>query len=1617
MFWNLRTKILLGFGISWITILLCGIIGYYITIQLKMPPWLVESVILITLLTLGITIVGGISLAIRIHRSMQSLLSGVQHLAAGNLEYRVPISTHDEIATLTKAFNEMAQRLQITQSDLGKSMALFQSLFEASPDAILVINSQDYIVHANPQAEKLFGYSQQELQNRPFENLFSEHKRDSRNHPLQAFHLDPKPIPLGTNPDLFILTRTGIELPVDIQLGLVTRDGAPLILCVLRDISVQKQAEAELRTRAEQVHDLYNQAPCGYHSLDVNGVFLAINDTELQWLGYQREELIEHKAITDILTPESQHIFQETFPLLKENGFLQDMELDLLRADGTILPMLVNATAVYDESGQFVMSHVSSFDHTALKKAREALQKANEELEQRVQVRTTELAYSEKAYRQMADNALLGVYQSTVGGKVLYANPAITKIFGFASVEDVMRHPTHFRYKNPQIRTELLETLEEKGRIQDIEIEMLTLQGEEITVLANMTLDGEILSGMLLDITARKQAEEALRNSETRLHLALTASYMGVWEWDIETNAVYWSPECYVITGISDFDGTLEGFLKNAHPEDVPLIKSALQKTISEGSVFALEFRFLRPGYAPIWLSNFGVMQYNETDRPTSLIGTIKDITERKNTEAQVRAYAQRTAFLSEASRVFAEASLDYTDVITQVVQYTAETLGDLCILREFSNSEILEDQVVFYDRAPNIREIFQTMLANLPNSEELSLLGIETAHTGQPLLLTETDMEQYQDSIPTKYWPLQMRIGFKGMIIVPINYRRKVMGLLYLIRHQNFLPPYTNEDVSLTQELTDRAALAIANARLFQLVQKELVEKASAEEKIRQLNAHLEQRIATRTQELRTALAKTKTLYTIASATVAFDNLTEALEQVVEGVAQGLPAHRVILLTFDHTEQKVTHLVRGGPGAAEHTPNLTYTDWMDGLTGWVMREGKATLSLKEQPDPREGQGAQHRRVKTHVGSIAIAPLRFLEQILGTLTAIRHTDEENYTDADLELLKAMANQTAALLVRANLLESLRLSNQGLQAEIAERAQLEIHIRHSEARANALADVSKILTEARPEEQPFIGRIAQQLADLLGDICNLNLISKDNKSLQAPAFYHPAPKRHALIQNLLRIAPYYLGEGLAGKVAQTGIPILLSNVPSNLMRQEIDPSFLPYLDQFGISSICIVSMHARDHIVGTLGVIREKPGHPYTLEDQFFLQDVADRVGLAVENSHLFLEANAAREEANQANLAKSEFLSRMSHELRTPLNAILGFAQLLSMDVLNNSQNTAVHHVLQAGRHLLSLINEVLDITRIESGQLSLSPEPVLLNSVVREAIEMTQPQANAHQIRLELNCPDFIYAKVDRQRLKQVLLNILTNAIKYNREGGQIWVECKTLSETHVQLRTRDTGNGMSLEQQKRLFVPFERLGAERTTVEGTGLGLALSQHLVQAMGGTIGVESELGVGSTFWINLLAAENPVEQSYHPEDGVILIPPASGDFPSHTVLYIEDNLSNLQLVEEIFKLRPTIRLLAVLDGKTGLDIAIRKQPDLILLDLNLPDITGDEVVQYLKANARTQHIPLIIVSADATPHHIQALRQAGIYNYLTKPLDIATFLQQVDAILENTISHPEKREE
>jgi len=432
----------------------------------------------------------------------------------------------------------------------------------------------------------------------------------------------------------------------------------------------------------------------------------------------------------------------------------------------------------------------------------------------------------------------------------------------------------------------------------------------------------------------------------------------------------------------------------------------------------------------------------------------------------------------------------------------------------------------------------------------------------------------------------------------------------------------------------------------------------------------------------------------------------------------------------------------------------------------------------------------------------------------------------------------------------------------------------------------------------------------------------------------------------------------------------------------------------------IADSCAPIRDRNGHVVGAVLVFRDVTG-------EYAAQQALRNSSLELQDKNVELER--AKSAAEKANHAKSEFLSSMSHELRSPLNAILGFAQLMESDLPlpTPGQKASIDQILKAGWYLLDLINEILDLALIESGKMSLSLEPMSVGNVIRECQSMIEPQAQKSGIRMSFpKLENEYFVNADQTRMKQVLLNLLSNAVKYNRAQGAVEVTCFSSDAKRLRISVRDTGEGLSPEKVSQLFMPFNRLGQEVGAEEGTGIGLVVSKQLVELMGGEIGVESSVGSGSVFWIELDLAATPQLAVGASRPLGPIQENALHDTARRTLLYVEDNRTNMELVEQLIARRPDIHLLGAEDGTQGIALARIHKPDVILMDINLPGVSGIQALKILREDSVTALIPVLAISANAMPHDIRKGLEAGFFRYLTKPIKVDEFMDALDKALE-----------
>jgi PAS domain S-box-containing protein len=568
---------------------------------------------------------------------------------------------------------------------------------------------------------------------------------------------------------------------------------------------------------------------------------------------------------------------------------------------------------------------------------------------------------------------------------------------------------------------------------------------------------------------------------------------------------------------------------------------------------------------------------------------------------------------------------------------------------------------------------------------------------------------------------------------------------------------------------------------------------------------------------------------------------------------------------------------------------------------------------------------------------------------------------------------------------------------GTATDIDDRKRAETEVQRQHGLASLLQEVTVAAYGAATVEQAMQVALDRVCAFTGWPVGHVYFVSGSEPAELVPSslWHLDRPADFARFQEVTAGTQLDSGAGLPGRVLARKAPAWIVDVT----RDENFPRGRATAD-LGIKGACGFPVLAQDGVVAILEFFTTEPHEP----DEPLLQamfQIGIQLGHVFDRNRAVADLEQAKGAAEAANRAKSEFLSRMSHELRTPLNAVLGFGQLLEMGSPTSRQRQQVEQILKGGRHLLELINEILDLARIEAGKLQLSLEPVAVGQVCAEVCDLIRPLAERHDVRVEAPCDQAmdVHVRADSQRLKQVLLNLLANGVKYNRPLGSVSLTWEELSEVRVRLLVRDTGPGIASEKRRRLFVPFDRLGAETGAVEGTGLGLVISKRLTEAMGGTLDLASTVGLGTTVSVELPRAAPA------PRPGRVAAGPSTAGSARGTILYIEDNRANLGLIEDILAYRPEVQLLWAVQGGAGLELARQHHPDLILLDVHLPDMPGDEVLRQVQSDPHLRATPVVVISADATPSQIERLRAAGAWDYLAKPLDVPRFFAVLDRFL------------
>ncbi len=1076
------------------------------------------------------------------------------------------------------------------------------------------------------------------------------------------------------------------------------------------------------------------------------------------------------------------------------------------------------------------------------------------------------------------------------------------------------------------------------------------------------------------NITERKRAENLVSISEANLAKSQEMAHLGSWELDlanlddINANPLRWSDEIFRIFGYApgEFEPSNEAFFRAVHPDDRATLSRMMAEAIQGGKPYSVDHRIIRPDGTERIIHAQSELIYNaQTGQPLKMVGLGQDITERKQAEVVLQEHAQ----ISELS-------------------------FDAVLVWKWNGP------ITFWNAGAE-------SLYGISREEAIGRVSHELLNTTHPqgqaafLRLLETEGQCEAEVLHTKADGQQIVVETRHKLI------RGATGA-YVIETNRDITERRHAENALHRSESLFRALVQNSWNGFQLVQPD--------------------------------------------GQITYESPASA--RLLGYSAEEMEGHNA--LEFIHPDD--AHEVMEGGQSLLEAPGKTRTVVLrirhkDGSWRWIE---SYEINLLDHPDV--GAIAVNYHDITERKEAEEALLQAKAEL--ELKVIERTAELNVTNEQLQAeMIERKNADAALYKNHEFLEAvLENTAEGIVACDAEgqlnffnRATRDFHglpleplppVQWAQYYTLYMPDgITPMPMEEVPLFKALNGDLVRDMEMVIAPldstprllIANGELLfDAEGAKMGAVVVMHDITQRKQAEVELQRSGQELQDlidamTTLAAKVAPDGTFLIVNKIAidaSGLSREEyMETNFLegPWWN-FDPEVQTRVSEKFQQALAGT----------PINYEESIFIFGQKRMINFSLipmrdgnsnveyliaegrditELKHTEKALQKAKIEADRANLAKSEFLSRMSHELRTPLNAILGFGQILEMDEMPPRRRENVQHILKGGRHLLDLINEVLDISRIEAGHIGLSLEPVLVNSSVLEVLDLVRPLTVEGNVQLINEIPphsDWCMLG-DRQRLTQTLLNLVSNAIKYNRDGGSVTIVGEEVSREAIsgqggeqrrvlRLSIRDTGNGLSKGDIARLFVPFERLGAAKTRIEGTGIGLALSKRLVEVMDGQIGVWSTPGQGSTFWIELPLVPNPLHSAIEMPEPSALQTMIAPEGEPKTVLYIEDNLANVRLIEMLLEARPNVRLLTAMQGSTGLDLAFEHSPDLILLDLHLPDINGDEVLRRLQANTVTRSTPVVMISADATLGQIERLLAAGAKTYLTKPLNVKEFL-------------------
>jgi PAS domain S-box-containing protein len=1461
-------------------------------------------------------------------------------------------------------------------------------------------------------------------------------------------------------------------------------------------IEVEKEREQAVK-EVSKFRTITDQANYGSAITTLDGILIYVNQEFAQMHQREPEELIG-KNLSIFHNPEQMVRVQETIELLKTNGKFSAEEVWRTRKDGSVFPSLMNASVIVDLNHVPLFLSATAIDITELKRHEDALQKSEEDLNHAQEIakmgswefnlKTNQVTWSKNYYHLLGidqTNSPLSLYEIK---KMVH--PDDRDLFDLKIGEIIETHSMstmYFRLIMPD------------GNLKWIQSNI---------VPQFVDADLVLLSGISIDITEKKLAEEEIKQQNERLNAIISAmpDLMFVVN-KYGTNLDYYAnnPE-KLLAPEANFIGTNVKELFEAETADLHIRK--INECIEQQNLVTYEYTMRNENSLLFFEARLSPLS---DDRVLSFI---RDITDRKQKDIQIK----KLSLAVEQSPVIIvitdlDGNIEYVnEAFTTVTGYSHEEIlrknprilqsgrtkkslyqnlwntitsghewnGEW--LNRKKNGELYWESASItpiYNESGNITNyvaVKQDITQRIKDEKEIRDLNASLEHkiAERTAALAETnanltreieERNQLSDALQVKTTELENFFSLaldllciadtSGNFIKLNKAWENILGYSTSeLEHRQFLEFVHPDDLQATldamSELSEQhPVLSFTNRYRTKDGNYRFIEWHSTPSGNRIYAAARDITERMRDEEFENELLQLSSKLT----GISVSEIDSALNLALSRIAQFLGADRSYIFEFSSDGNSISNSyewcnegIKPEIESSQNFPATLFPMWMEAL------HKHDPILIPSVKDLTESWNSEREILESQeIQSLVVIPMFTENKLIGFVGLDSVHEMKEYTVSEINILKVWSSMLSSLInnKRAEgLLEQTRqnyetffntiddflwvLDEQG--NIIHTNNTVKTRLEYSDTELQNQSALMVYPPERREEARLIVGEM------LTGgtEFCMIPIVSKSGQPIPVEThvksgYWNGVPVIFVVSKDISQIS---LSEKKFSTAFHANSAMMTISYFDNGEYVDINNAFLETMgykreEILGKTARelalfvdpdlkgAIIRKLARDIPVKKLEMeMRTKTGeikNGLFSADSFYIGDKRCILSVNIDITERVKaeeEARKAREEAEQANMAKSEFLSRMSHELRTPMNAILGFAQLLEMGQLNPVQKKGVNHILHGGKHLLDLINEVLDISRIEAGRLSLSTEPVKLSEVLNEMIDTIQPLANTRQVQLNLidSSVNSEFIKADRQRLKQVMMNLINNAVKYNKIGGSVSIQTEIMplknGKEYIRISVTDTGTGIHEEDLSKLYKPFERIGAESSGAEGTGLGLTVVKKLMDAMEGFIGVKSKFGEGSTFWIELLHTQSQLKNI----EKTILSAYSEIENASQkgTILCIEDNLSNIELIEQILSSqRPGIQLIINTSGRETLDLATLHKPDLILLDLNLPDIQGHEVLTMLKADERTTNIPVIVISADAMPQQLERLLKGGAKSYLTKPLDVSLFLETIDAYILN----------